>query len=147
MTPINDAAVAAAFDRCPPEVRPHLLELRELIFAVARATRGVGPLQETLKWGQPSYLTAQSKTGSTIRIDAVASSPGGYAIYFHCQTTLVDTFKSRFGKIFKYEGSRALIFSASERVPLPQLRECVREALTYHLHKRKARRPIGGLIR
>ena len=45
------------FDTYPDEQRWPLLEIRALIFSVAGATDGVGPLVETLKWGQPRYLT------------------------------------------------------------------------------------------
>jgi len=53
-------------DRFSPVVQKKLMQLRKLIFDVASATEGVGELEETLKWGQPSYLTSQSKSGSTI---------------------------------------------------------------------------------
>ena len=54
---------------------------------------GVGPLTETLKWGQPSYLTQESGSGSTVRIDRLKKGDG-YAIYFHCQSGLVDEFRA-----------------------------------------------------
>ena len=63
-------AVEAAFGTYPEPVRTRLRALRRLIFDTASATKGVGALEETLKWGQPSYLTPQTKSGSTIRIDA-----------------------------------------------------------------------------
>jgi hypothetical protein len=53
----------------PSGIRKQLLVLRELIFAAAQASKGVGELEETLKWGEPAYVTAQSKSGSTVRID------------------------------------------------------------------------------
>jgi len=67
-------------------VRQRLLALRWLILDTAAATAGVGRIEEALKWGQPSYLTTNPKSGSTIRIDQVP--PGGYALYVHCQTNL-----------------------------------------------------------
>lgn len=63
-------------------LKAKLLALRRLIFDTAKATKGVGVLQETLKWGQPSYLTPQTKSGSTIRIDRVKSTANQYAVYF-----------------------------------------------------------------
>lgn len=66
-----DSAVAAAFASYPEPIRARLLALRRLIFATAAATQGVGPLEETLKWGQPAYLTPATRAGSTIRIDRV----------------------------------------------------------------------------
>src|ERR1700758_5615038 len=81
----------ALFNRYPAPVKAKLLALRRLIFDTAKATKGVGTLQETLKWGQPSYLTPETKSGSTIRIDQVKAKAGQVAIYFHCQTNLGET--------------------------------------------------------
>ncbi len=89
----SDPAVAAVFNAYPGPLKAKLLALRRLIFETAKATKGVGALQETLKWGQPSYLTPQTKSGSTIRIDQVKSAANQYAVYFHCQTDLVETFR------------------------------------------------------
>lgn len=143
----KDSSVAAVFAAYPAPVRSKLMALRELIFVTAAKTEGVGSLEESLRWGQPSYLTSQTKSGSTIRIDAVARQPGDYAVYFHCQTTLVESFRKRFGSTFRYEGSRAILFSASDRLPESELTECIATALTYHLSRSPRRVPIGFLIR
>src|ERR1700694_2233202 len=90
--PFTTPAVQAAFDGFPEPTRTRLMALRGLIFQTAAATEGVGPLQETLKWGQPSYLTPATKSGSTVRIDALKD--GGYAMFFHCQTNLVETYRA-----------------------------------------------------
>ena len=89
----SDPAVDAVFSAYPAPLKARLLALRRLIFDTARTTKGVGALQETLKWGQPSYLTPETKSGSTIRIDQVKSAADQYAVYFHCQTDLVETFR------------------------------------------------------
>jgi Domain of unknown function (DU1801) len=128
--------VAAVFAACPAPTRAKLLALRQLILETAAATPGVGELTETLKWGQPSYVTARSKSGSTVRIDALKSPAGGYAMYFHCQTTLVDGFKEMFGELFRYEGNRAIQFGLADTLPKAELSHCIAQALTYHLRKR-----------
>lgn len=143
MKPFANPAVARVFSNYPADVRRKLSVLRELIFATAKRTPGVGALEETLKWGQPSYLTTETKSGSTIRIDAIRSRPGSCAIYFHCQTTLVETFRKKFGPKFRYEGNRAWVFSRSEEIPTAELGECISLALTYHLKKKVPRVPIG----
>jgi hypothetical protein len=71
----SEPAVDAVFKAYPAPIRSKLLALRRLIFDTAKATRGVGALEETLKWGQPSYLTTETKSGSTIRIDQVNPPP------------------------------------------------------------------------
>ena len=70
---IENPEVAALFERYPKEIKAKLLSLRQLIFDVASKTSGVGELEETLKWGQPSYLTTQTKSGSLVRIDQMKS--------------------------------------------------------------------------
>lgn len=127
--------VAALFRGYPSGVARKLMDLRRLIFDVAAGTAGVGEIEETLKWGQPSYLTARSGSGSTIRIDRVRARPGRYAMYFHCRTTLVDTFRHLYPSTFRYEGNRAILFDENEKVPVAALRQCISLALTYHLTK------------
>jgi hypothetical protein len=89
----SDPAVDAVFAAYSKPLKARLLALRRLILDTAKKTEGVGELQETLKWGQPSYLTTATKSGSAIRIDRVKASADQYALYFHCQTGLVATFR------------------------------------------------------
>ena len=134
--PTKDPAVEAVFGAYPRPVRTKLLTLRRLIFDTARTTAGVGPLQETLKWGQPSYLTSETKSGSTIRIDQVKPGADRYAVYFHCQTDLVETFRELYPEL-RYGGNRSILLDLKEKLPEAALRHCVALALTYHLNKRK----------
>lgn len=127
--------VASVFAAYPPALRDRLLRLRDLIFETAAATDGVGPLQETLKWGQPSYLTPRTKSGTTIRIDAVKSEPGRYALYVHCQTNLVASFREMYPDVLTCEGNRAVLFDEEDAVPEDVLRHCIALALTYHARK------------
>ena len=131
----SDSAVAEVFATYPPLVRKKLNELRDLIYQVAATTEGVGAIDEALRWQQPSYLTPETGSGSTVRIDALKGQPDRYAMYFHCQTGLVDHFKQIYPKQFKYEGNRAIIFNVADGLPEAELRHCVSLALTYHLRK------------
>jgi hypothetical protein len=134
-----NAALDAIFEAYPKPVKAKLLALRRLIFDTAKTTSGVGALEEALKWGQPSYLTTESKSGSTIRIDQVKAEAGRYAVYFHCQTDLVETFRELYPEL-RYGGNRSILLDAADKLPEPALRHCVALALTYHLRKRKAGR-------
>jgi Domain of unknown function (DU1801) len=130
------SAVDAVFDSCPESVKTKLLALRRLILDTAKSTKGVGRIEEALKWGQPSYLTAETGSGSTIRIDRVKSADNQVAVFFHCQTDLVDTFRELYPKL-SYSGNRAILLDADKKLPEAELRHCVALALTYHLRKRK----------
>ncbi len=125
------------FDAYPKPVRTKLLALRRLILDTAKTTKGVGLVEETLKWGQPSYLTPETKSGSTVRIDQVKPEPGQYAVYFHCQTNLVETFRELYPEL-RYGGNRCILLDAEDKVPEAELRHCVALALTYHLGKGNA---------
>mgnify|MGYP002631511259 CR=1 FL=1 len=128
--------VASVFDQYPEEIRPRLLFLRDLIFETAAETDGVGALQETLKWGEPSYLTAETKSGSTVRI-GWKEKKDHYAIYFKCTTDLIPTFRSKYPTTFKYEGTRAITFNLEDDIPAEELRDCISLALTYHQRKNR----------
>lgn len=133
-TRFTDARVKAVFDAYPPRLRARLLRIRKLILDTAARTTGVGTIHETLKWGQPSYLTLESGSGSTIRIDR-AKSDERYAVYFHCQTDLIETFRRIYADEMIYEGNRSIVFDAKGRIPEEPLRHCIGLALTYHFRK------------
>lgn len=139
MRAFDDPQVAAAFDAHPKRVRARLMRLRQLIFDTATAAEGVGALQETLKWGQPSYLTPQTKSGTTVRLDAAKDGSGRSALYFHCQTHLVERFRARYGDVLKFEGNRAIVFAPEDDIPVEAVRHCVAMALTYHRDKKRRR--------
>jgi len=131
-----DPAVAKVFARCPSKLRQQLLLLRGLILGCAAATPGVGRLEETLKWNEPAYLTTESKSGSTIRINRKPGSDTHYAMYFNCNTKLVDSFRGLFPTTFRYQGDRAIEFDLSDRLPVKELKICISMALTYHRNKK-----------
>lgn len=133
MKRFGDAKVAAVFKAYAPDVRTGLMALRETMFEVAAATPGVGPLTETLKWGQPSYLTEETGSGSTVRIDRLKGEAGGYAVYFHCRSGLVGQFRELYPDTFVYDGKRAIKFGPGDRPPLRELKHCIGLALTHHL--------------
>jgi len=136
MRKFGDARVAALFKAYPPLVRTRLLALRELVFDTAERTEGVGRLTETLKWGQPSYLTGETGSGSTVRIDRLKGGDG-YAAYFHCQSGLIGQFRELYPGTFRYEGERAIVFDLGDRLPIRALRHCLALALTHHSRKKK----------
>ena len=136
MRRISDSGVAAVFKAYPPAIRAKLMALRELVLDTAEKTAGVGRLTETLKWGQPSYLTEETGSGTTVRIDRLKARDG-YAVYFHCQSGLVGQFRELYTDTFTYEGKRAIVFGAKDRVPARELRHCLALALTHHARKKK----------
>jgi len=126
---IESQEINAVFDRYPVSIREKLIHLRSLVLQTAIETDGVISVEETLKWGEPSYL---AKGGSTIRLGWNKSKPNQYALYFHCKTKLVDTFKELYRELLKFDGNRAIVFNVNDEVPIEELKHCISLSLTYH---------------
>lgn len=121
--------VELVFTNYPDLVRTKMFALRELVIETAREIEELAKLEETLKWGEPSYLT---KNGSTLRMDWKSKNPNQYAMYFKCTSRLVETFKLIFKDKFTYEGKRAIVFKIEDKIPKEDLKQCIKAALTYH---------------
>ena len=132
---IPDPHVRAAFDAFPDTARTQLLSLRALILQVGAETPGVGRIEETLKWGQPAYLTPDTKAGSTIRLGMPKT--GGMAVYTHCQSSIMADFQAVAPEGLRFEGNRGLHLDPLAPLPKDALAVLIRGALTYHLNKRK----------
>lgn len=132
----TDPKTRSKFATYPKAIQPKLVVLRDLIIEVAAAIETITELEETLKWGEPSYLV---KKGSTIRIDWKTKTPEQYAIYFKCTSKLVPTFKAVYGDTFTYEKNRAILFRLDEKIPKKELKECIAMALNYHTLKNMPR--------
>ena len=126
--------VEGVFDRYPDNVRDKVANLRRIILEAANGLETVSQVEETLKWGEPSYLT---KHGSTVRIDWKQKTPEQYAIYFKCTSKLVPTFKTLYNDLFTFEGTRAIVFKMEDKIPEKELKKCISAALMYHKVKQE----------
>lgn len=126
---ISDPKVKKIFDQYPKSVKTQLLDLRELVLNTASEIDGLEKLEETLKWGEPSYLT---KHGSTLRMDWKKKNPNQFALYFKCTSKLVETFKVLYKDKLRFEGTRAILFNLDEKIPEKEIKNCITLALTYH---------------
>ena len=131
--------VELVFNNYPEPVRHKMLHLRNIILETANEIGEIKDMEETLKWGEPSYL---AKKGSTIRIDWKTNKPDQYAIYFNCMSKLVPTFKMVYNDLFLFEGNRAIVFQMNDKLPEAELKKCVSVGLTYHKVKQL---PLLGL--
>lgn len=130
----QDAHVQAKFDDYPAAVRVQLLQLRQWVFDCAKE-HGLS-ITESLKWGQPSYASTQ---GSPVRMDARGDEQ--FALYFNCNTSLVETIKELHGNAFCYEGKRALVFNTHDDLNEAAIKHALLLALTY---KQRRHLPLLG---
>lgn len=109
-------------------------DLKFMIHRVAAATPEIGPLEESLKWGEQSFTPARRNVGSSVRI--AERNDGGLALMFICHTNLVDEFRDLYPDAMTYEGNRAILIAADAAPDREALEHCIALALTYKLRKR-----------
>ena len=126
-----DKTIKTHFDEYPNDVRARLEELRSLIFELS-SDLGLGEVEESLKWGEPSYSV---KTGSPIRIDWKLKSPNNYYLFFNCKTKLIDTFRELHDGTLAFQGNRAIVLNLTEPLPKAPIKQCLELALTYQQRK------------
>lgn len=129
-TPAPTSTVQAAFNAMPSATRDTLLAIRTMIYDLA-ADLPVGRIEETLKWGQPSYATPDTNAATPIRLGVTKS--GTPAIFTHCQSSVMSDFQSICGTGFTFDGNRALHLPADAMPPLDSLTPLLRAALTYRI--------------
>lgn len=132
MTPFANDAVRVAFDAIPEQDRAGLLQLRDLIFETAERLDTVPSVTEDLRWGQPAYLTP-ARVGSTIRLGQPKT--GGFALYAHCQTTIISDFAEAYPGWDQFDGNRAVLFTDTKQIDPVRHGALIESALTYHLRK------------
>ena len=128
--PVPTPTAQAAFDAMPEPARDTLLKIRTMIYRLA-ADLPVGRIEETLKWGQPSYATPDTKAATPIRLGVTKT--GTPAIFTHCQSSVMADFQSICGTGFTFDGNRALHLPADALPPLDNLAPLLRAALTYRI--------------
>ncbi|MEP3047774.1 MAG: DUF1801 domain-containing protein [Roseibium sp.] len=130
----EESSVLRVIEGYADQERDALLVLRKLILDVAQNRDTIGYIEETLKWGQPSFLTKNPKSGTTIRIDRDASDKGDIALYVNCQTSLVSDWRGLFPHL-TFGGDRSVHFDLESPLPLVELRQMILMALTYHIRE------------
>ena len=110
-------------------------QLRALIYQTAADRPEIGPLEESLKWGEQSFTPVKRNTGSSVRIQARAN--GGAALMFICHTNLVEEFRGLYPDALTYEGNRAIVLSGENQPDREALSHCIALALTYKLRKKR----------
>lgn len=106
------APVAAAFQAMPEALRPRLAELRALVLETAEA-EGAGPLAETLKWGEPAYLTEATKSGGTLRLGPLKGRAETCAIFVTCTSRLAHEIRAETSGRLEVVGDRAVAIPAA----------------------------------
>lgn len=123
----------AVYDQYPTETRNRLLNIRDIVLDAAKSDVRIGALEETLKWGQISYLPRKSGIGTTVRLGQSKTHPNTVSVFVHCGTSLIDDWRQHYGGSLTFVGNRELVLPLDKPFPEETLRHCIAMALTYHL--------------
>lgn len=127
-SPIN--TVLSAY---PEAQRAKLQQLYKLVHDTAENISDISGLEESLKWGQPSFTAKPKGLGSSVRID---SRENGVSMYFICTTGLVEQFRDIYPDTFNYIGNREIHFALDDDLHEDELSHCIAMALMYHANKK-----------
>ena len=98
---------------------------------------GAGPLDETLKWGQPSWRPMKPRTGSTLRIDWSPKYPSRLSLYVDCKTDLAARMQMLYPDLPENDGQRHLAVALD--APLPEQAIAHLADMTFTYHRTKSR--------
>ncbi len=129
--------IQSTIRQCPTNLLPLVSQLRDLILRTAASNPDIGPLTETLKWGQLSYLTEQTKSGTTLRLGWDKENAAFVSLFVHCQTSLVGEWRDLYEDQLTLIGNRELRIATDKPLPTDAITHCITMALTYHSRKRK----------
>ncbi|WP_018417035.1 DUF1801 domain-containing protein [Teredinibacter turnerae] len=133
-------AVQEKYLTYPVAAQRYFLELRQMILDTA-ANYKLGRVEETLKWGEPSYCVIK---GSPLRIDWKSKYPDCISVYFNCNTLLVETFRELYCSELELHGNREIRLSLDAPLPIAVLQQCCFMALRYHTLKKQPLLGAGG---
>ena len=128
--PFASPAARDAYAAFPQPARETLMALRAMIYEISE-TLPVGRIEESTKWGQPSYATPDTKLATPIRLGL--SKAGDPAIFTHCQTTVMSDFRALAPANMAFDGNRAVHLPIDKSPNLDELAPLIRAALTYRL--------------
>jgi hypothetical protein len=100
---------------------------------------GAHTKRNTTEHRGPRFAVKERVIGSAVRIGWKASDPDRIRLLFHCQTTLIDSFREQFAGVLSFEGNRAIVFGIDENVHEEVVARCIAASLTYRIDRKASR--------
>ena len=135
MQPLNPD-ILASIETWPDVAQQRLLTMRALFFEVAEAA-DIGPLEESLKWGQPAWRPKRARTGSTLRLNWTSHTPDELSAFVDCKTDLAAQMLTRFPESCGNDGRRCLTFPMDDTLNKDAVWTLAWLTFTYHRGKHR----------
>jgi hypothetical protein len=119
------------------QARATLWACRNIFFDVAQDA-GIGPLDETLKWGQPAWRPRRARTGSTLRMGWSAAKPAHLLLFVDCKTDLASRMRDLYPEMVENDGRRQMAVDLDHPLPEQAIAHLAQMTFCYHQSRRKA---------
>ena len=120
--------IQKVIEQYPKVAQQAFEQLHQCIYTAADELN-INNIEETLKWGEPSFLV---KSGSTIRIDWKAKTPDHIYIFFNCKSLLIPTIRELYCDSLYTIDNRAIRLGLAQPLNKQTLTHCFSMALNYH---------------
>lgn len=114
-----------------------MAEACRALFADVAREADVGPLEESLKWGQPAWRPLTPRMGSTLRMDWDAGQPGQLALFVDCKTDLAARMRDLYPELPGNDGQRKIVIDLAAPLPEQALAHLAEMTFGYHRAKRQ----------
>lgn len=131
--PHLDPAITNTVISWPTQASDFLLRIRPILYEAAEVG-GFGPLEESLKWGEPAWRPVKPRTGSTLRIAWPPNSPNELGLFVNCKTKISGIVTDVYPNSFRHIAPRALFVNCDK--PLPTDAIAYLATVTFGWHKR-----------
>lgn len=115
----------------PMEAQTSFARIREVILDAAQ-NADIGPVTESLKWGQPAWRPERPRTGSTLRLNWSVDQPETIALFVDCKTTISAEMFAAYPDEFSYETNRAMRLQLGAEIPKSAIAHLAQVTFTYH---------------
>lgn len=129
------APLLAHIKHWPDAAQARLWACRALFHQIAQDAK-VGRLDETLKWGQPSWRPVAPRTGSTLRAGWHSDRAQMLSLFVDCKTDLAARMRDFYPHLPLNDGRRHLAVAIEGPLPQQALSHLAEMTFTYHRARR-----------
>lgn len=108
------------------------------VFLQVAQDADVGPIEESLKWGQPAWRPVKPRMGSTLRMDWDAGQPAQLALFVDCKTDLAARMRDLYPDLPGNDGQRRIVIDLDAPLPEQAVAHLAEMTFGYHRAKRQA---------
>lgn len=116
-----------------PAPAQHAFRACHALFHASAKALDVGPLDETLKWGQAAWRPKAPRIGVTLRLHWRMDDPDRIGVFMDCKTDLAARMQTLYPGLPANDGRRHIAVDLNAPLPDAALSHLAEMAFGYHL--------------